>query len=104
MPEPVAGQPPPTTTIQQEITLAGQRRINLIWEYTQAAIAIIMVMTTAAASLKVVFFPNAGDLGVPPVLSGFCGLVIGSYFQRTNHMNIGGVGRKATDDERYIGR
>lgn len=104
MPEPVAGQPPPTTTIQQEITLAGQRRINLIWEYTQAAIAIIMVLATAAASLKSVFFPGTGDTGVPPALTGFCGLVIGSYFQRTNHMNIGGVGRKATDGEQYIGR
>jgi len=94
---------PPRTTIQQDLTVAGQRRVNLIWEYTQAVIAVILVGATAAAALKLVFQP-AGSQEVPTILAGLCGMVVGSYFQRTNHMNIGGVGAKPTDQEPYIGR
>lgn len=39
----IAALPPhvaPTTTNEQNITTAGQRRINLIWEFTQAIIAV----------------------------------------------------------------
>lgn len=101
MPEPPSL--PPRTTIQQDLIVAGQRRINLIWEYTQAVIAVILVGATAAAALKLVFKP-AGNQEVPTILAGLCGMVVGSYFQRTNHMNIGGVGAKPTDHEPYIGR
>lgn len=95
---------PPTTTIQQDITLEGQRRVNLIWEYTQAIIAILLILATSVASLKVVFYPVLPQQDIPNALVGFCGLVVGSYFQRTNHMNIGGVGHKITEDGRYDGR
>jgi hypothetical protein len=42
---------PPTTTVQQDLTHAGQRKVNLIWEYTQELIAIVVVVTTMVRDL-----------------------------------------------------
>lgn len=83
----------PTTTVQEDLTTAGQRRINLIWEYTQAFIAV----TVVAANLVVgsVFGIKQIPAGEYPfVLSSSLFLVIGFYFSRTNHAAIGGVGSK----------
>jgi len=98
MPEPVAGQPPPTTTIQQEITLASQRRVNLIWEYTQAVIAIFVVL----ACVSVGIWGTINGKDIPSFLSFICGNVVGFYFSRTNHAAIGGIGDKPTQP--YEGR
>jgi hypothetical protein len=84
---------PPTTTAQQDLTTAGQRRINLIWEYTQAAIAIAVVVANMIVG-------TAQGLGAgssrefPTILSSSLFLIVGFYFARSNHANIGGVGSK----------
>jgi hypothetical protein len=91
----------PTTTTQQDITTAGQRRINLIWEYTQACIAVIVVVTTMVAGLETVWTKSMDQ--VPNVICVAFGTVVGFYFSRTNHAAIGGVGRKPTPQE-YDGR
>lgn len=75
----------PTTTAQEDITTAGQRRINIIWEYTQAAIAI-------SITLAVIFCAITKTMNEQ--LSNAFFLIIGFYFSRTNHQAIGGVGRK----------
>lgn len=90
----------PNTTVQQDLTFLGQRKINLIWEYSQAAIAMIVVVCNMAAALFYVF--HLKDTNVPPVLSSSLFLVIGFYFGRTNHSQIGGVGEKPT--QTYQGR
>ena len=100
MPEPVAGQPPPTTTIQQEITLAGQRRVNLIWEYTQAIISLLVVSANMIVGTVYALTKDHGEY--PTVLSNTLFLVIGFYYSRTNHAAIGGVGAKPI--EAYTGR
>jgi len=65
----------------------GQRRINLIWELTQAAIAISV---TAIALLKAAgLTPPGGDAAL---IGNAFFLVIGFYFGRTNHQRVGGVG------------
>lgn len=92
---------PPTTTAQQDITTAGQRKVNLIWEYTQAIIAVMLVGAFVAVVLRIVFKGINGQ-EVPAVLAAVCGTVVGSYFQRTNHMNIGGTGHKP--QQPYEGR
>jgi hypothetical protein len=82
-----------TTTEQEDITTAGQRKVNLIWEYTQSSIAFIVtgalvyvtIMKIDAQELKNAFF-----------------LIIGFYFSRTNHQSIGGIGKKPNDP--YKGR
>lgn len=88
------GQPlPPTTTIQQDITTAGQRRINLIWEYTQAAIALAITIALIFCAVK--------KIEAPDIRNAFF-LIIGFYFSRTNHAAIGGIGVKP--EMEYKGR
>lgn len=100
---PVQPSLPPTTTYQEDIVLAGQRKVNLIWEYTQAFIAIITVIgnVIVAGYFAIARLP-ANEY--PLVLSSCLFLVVGSYFQRTNHQRIGGLGPKSTDNQKYEGR
>lgn len=82
----------PTTTAQQDITTAGQRTINLIWEGTQAIISILVVATNMIVGAWHAIMNTPGEY--PIVLSGSLFLVVGFYFSRTNHENVGGVGFK----------
>lgn len=92
---------PPTTTEQEDITTAGQRKVNLIWEFTQAFIAISVVLANMVAGI---YYALSGiNENIPSVLSSALFLVIGFYFSRTNHAAIGGVGKKP-DSQKYIGR
>lgn len=86
---------PPTTTAQEDKVTAGQRKINIIWEITQAIIAISITFATIYAELALI------DSTI--LVAGFF-LVVGVYLQRTNHQTIGGVGRKAGDHQEYKGR
>ncbi len=83
----------PNTTVQQDITTAGQRRINLIWEVTQSIIAI--GVTSAAIYASVTNIESQ-------VLTNAFFLIIGFYYSRTNHQAIGGIGAKPTQP--YVGR
>jgi hypothetical protein len=91
---------PPTTTAQQDMTMAGQRKVNLIWEYTQATVAICVVMANivvwVSASLRGTATP------IPEGLTNALFLIVGFYFSRTNHAAIGGVGYKPVQE--YVGR
>lgn len=70
------------TTAEQDRATFGQRRINLIWEATQATIAVAVTISTVAGAL----------MGVESaVLSNSFFLVVGFYFGRTNHQRIGGI-------------
>lgn len=77
---------PPTTTEQEDVTTAGQRRVNLIWEFTQATIAI---MITSA-----VVYNAATGREITKDLSNAFFLIVSMYFVRTNHSLIGGIGKK----------
>lgn len=81
---------PPTTTEQEDVVTAGQRRINIIWEATQSTIAILITGATIYGSLK-----NVNS----DVLTNAFFLIVSMYFVRTNHQMIGGVGVK-----KYQGR
>lgn len=76
---------PPKTTIQEDLTTSGQRRINLIWELTQATIAVMI--TAAVVVLKVKKIES-------DVLDNAFLIIITMYFVRTNHRLIGGTGTK----------
>ncbi len=91
-------------TVKEEqlgLVHAGQRKVNLIWEYTQSAIAISVVLSVLIVGVHSGL--TAGKTDVPPVLSNSLFLVIGFYFSRTNHSAIGGVGFKPQMEE-YKGR
>ncbi len=91
---------PPNTTIQQDLTTAGQRKVNLIWEYTQAVIALIVVSTTMFTGMRAAWIQSKEQL--PTIMSVAFGTVVGFYFSRTNHAAIGGVGDKPNQE--YKGR
>lgn len=84
---------PPTTTAQEDITTAGQRRVNLIWEFTQAAIAIGVTGAFVYAEIS--------KIDSSAIKMAFT-LVVGFYFSRTNHSAIGGVGKQPR--QQYQGR
>ena len=95
---------PEEQKIQEGLVSAGQRKINLIWECTQALIALAVVMANIAVGVHLGFTSAAGaSRESPPMLTNSLFLVIGFYFSRTNHSNTGGVGHKP-DQENYTGR
>lgn len=62
---------------------AGQRRINIIWEVTQALIAILVTTAVIYTSLK--------GIEAKTLEAGFFAIV-STYLARTNHTKVGGVG------------
>ena len=89
--EPKPDNVPSTTTAEGDRMTAGQRRVNLIWEFTQSVIA----LAVTGATLFV-----AGQLSLRDetqtaaflLLSNAFFLVSGFYFGRTNHQRTGGIG------------
>lgn len=84
---------PPTTTVQDDKVTAGQRRVNILWECTQAVVAILVTLSFLYCEIT--------KIDSEAVKMAFT-LVIGFYFSRTNHQSIGGVGSKPT--QKYEGR
>ncbi len=103
---------PAKTTFQEDLTFAGQRRVNLIWEYTQAIIALLVVLATMLCGAYSMFKPtttlgigpNATQIPtqIPTIIGVAFGMVTGFYFSRTNHAAVGGVGHKPATE--YRGR
>lgn len=89
----VAENLPPTTTAEEDTVTAGQRRVNIIWEITQATIAVGITAAIVYATMVGVSSPELGNAFF---------LIIGFYFSRTNHQAIGGIGRKPSSE--YKGR
>ena len=75
---------------------AGQRRVNILWEVTQAVIAIAVTTSTlwVAGSLA---RQQSSDMAAFLLLSNAFFLVIGFYFGRTNHARQGGIGPSVGD-------
>jgi cobalamin synthase len=69
----------------------GQRRINLIWEVTQAIIAIAVTLTTLFVAADLTVNGNTESAAFLLLSNAFF-LVIGFYFGRTNHQRVGGIG------------
>jgi hypothetical protein len=80
-------------TTETAIVSAGQRKVNLIWEYTQAFIAVVVVMATMGSAVMMIMWQMKGEL--PTILSVAFGTVVGFYFGRSNHVGGGGVGPRS---------
>lgn len=78
----------PTTTAEQNRHTASQRRVNMVWEYTQSVIALLVTISALYVSVRM---SQPTDSGASSLLSNAFFLVIGFYFGRTNHTNVGGV-------------
>lgn len=81
----------PQTTGEEDRSTLGQRRINLIWEVTQACIALSVVWATIGAAIWITVNDGMNRLMAFLFLSNIISIVIGFYFGRTNHQRIGGV-------------
>lgn len=73
---------PATTTAEQERTTHSQRRINLIWELTQAFV------TAAITAAEIYSQLHRIDSAM---LNAAFFAVITTYLARTNHTKVGGV-------------
>jgi len=92
----------PTTTAEQNRISAGQRRVNIIWEYTQSSIALGVSVATLSASVILILRSDA-NVAAFVLLSNAFFLVVGFYFGRTNHQRTGGIGEHPKRGE-YEGR
>jgi hypothetical protein len=94
---------PSTTTTEENLRTAGQRKINLIWERTQAGIAVVIVLSNIAYIFALLMFPNVSNTATNAATllgNGFF-LIVGFYFGRTNHARIGdGYVRASGMDDR----
>lgn len=81
----------PNTTEQDDLVTAGQRRINLIWELTQALVAVSITWSIIYMRIK--------GLESDGTLTNAFFLIVSMYFIRTNHKLIGGV-----PNQKYEGR
>lgn len=93
---------PPTTTIQEDMTTAGQRRVNLIWEYTQSVVTLVVVFANMFVAVINGIRQGSVPMEHPAILSSALFLILGFYYSRTNHAAIGGVGPKP--QSHYQGR
>jgi hypothetical protein len=73
---------PATTTFEQNLMTAGQRRINLTWELTQAVVTILI---TCAAIYCAITEKKSEVLNFAFIA------IISTYYARTNHTKVGGV-------------
>jgi hypothetical protein len=91
---------PSTTTSEQDLRTASQRKVNLIWELTQASIAIGVVISNIVYVFTIIFVGelSAQAASASALLANAFFLVIGFYFGRTNHARIGDIGKGGLDD------
>lgn len=74
---------PPQTTSEEDLKTKSQRRVNLVWEVTQAIIAIMVTAAVIYGAIKGITSELLGNAFV---------LIIALYYVRTNHTKIGGIG------------
>jgi hypothetical protein len=79
------------TTAEQDRKTAGQRNVNIIWELTQAFIAI--GITAAEIYVSITGKPS------PSIDNAFT-LIVAIYFVRMNHTKQGGIGGSESRDSR----
>lgn len=95
----------PTTTAAEDLVAHGQRRINILWEVTQAIIALsvttVTVFVLARASLTPQPLDNNQQIAINQLMV-MVTLILSFYFSRTNHSNTGGSGPKPRQE--YTGR
>ena len=67
----------------ETLKTSGQRKVNLIWETTQALIAFAITISIIYCDVNGIKTDNLGKAFI---------LVITMYLIRTNHTKVGGVG------------
>lgn len=78
----MSGPEPDTAAVELERRSLGQRRVNLIWETTQAFVALVVTVAMVYVEVNGIDSRRLGDAFT---------LIIALYFVRTNHTKVGGV-------------
>ena len=89
--------------VERSKVSAGHRRINAIWETTQATIALGVIGVTLYVDAKIALAGiDASAIGASSQnsLNVMSALVTGFYFGRTNHTQQGGVPAAKPSEER----
>lgn len=87
----------PTTTAAEDKVPEGQRKINLLWERTQAILAIVVAGVTLYVASAMALRGDKNEAAFLLLSNAFFS-VISVYLTRTNHTKTGGV--KHGDDGR----
>lgn len=75
-----------TTTFQEDLSAARHGNINLMWEGTQKNVTLLVtVVVLGVSTYLVVAGPTELQIAAFTLLSSTFSLVVGTYFQRTNH-------------------
>jgi len=77
----------------------GQRRINFLWESTQAIVAVSVTITTLSVCATLII-RGGSEVGAFLLLSNVFFLIVGTYFQRTNHTKSSGSSSENSDEQR----
>ncbi len=72
----------PTTTAEEDRKTKGQRDINLIWERTQAIVAVLITGAMIYTQIR--------GIDAQALNTAFTSIII-LYFVRTNHTKVGGI-------------
>lgn len=80
----LAGSLAANTTAEEQRMAYGQRRVNFMWEFVQGLCGLSLV-GTACYSVTI-------GSSLPAEFWLLLGIVVNSYFTRTNHSKIGGIG------------
>jgi hypothetical protein len=70
---------------------AGQRRVNLTWEITQAIVAVVLTTGVLIVAGILIIRGDARASDALLLLSNAFFMIISQYFTRTNHTKVGGV-------------
>lgn len=71
----------------EQLAVSRHQKINLIWEYTQAYMAILVITTVLIATAYIAITTKDDGKRTASLLfmTGLANLVAGFYFGRTNH-------------------
>lgn len=90
------------TRLSDETSLrtGSQRRINLIWEVTQAIVTIMVVGATLYIAGYLALTERGDTAAAFLLLSNAFFMIVAFYYQRTNHVRTGGVGGRNVETDR----
>lgn len=79
----------------EALAVSRHQKINMVWEYTQAYMAILVITTVLLTSCYIAITTNNDNHRVAALLfmTGLANLVAGFYFGRTNHTRPTGESR-----------
>lgn len=94
--EPSPGRAEAQAAAEAETILrtSGQRRVSMLWEAVHAIISIMVTGGTLFIAGRLALRDDAGaDSTAFLLLSNAFFMIVSSYFARTNHTRVGGVGK-----------